>query len=42
MSHGARVLNTAEWGAGTVTIGAGKMNVETFRQQEAGPVADGK
>jgi hypothetical protein len=31
-SHGATVLNTAEWGAVTVTIDAEKMDVETFRR----------
>jgi competence protein ComEC len=34
-SHGATVMNTAEYGAVTVTIDAGGLNIETFRQPPA-------
>jgi beta-lactamase superfamily II metal-dependent hydrolase len=35
-SHGTSVLNTAEWGAVTVTIDQGMMDVQTFRTKLVG------
>jgi competence protein ComEC len=39
-AHGATVLNTAQWGAVTVTIDAGRLAVQTFRHPSARILAD--